>query len=70
MKRRQTNPLCPDYKLPGYKETPLHLEIDPYGYSGCSMTKDLYVREVQRPQTAQNYTSGNIKDELQKQLKE
>ena len=52
----------------GAAESQAHIELDPYGLEGCSMTKDLFNKAKARPTTAQNFNGGNIKKELQEHV--
>ena len=37
MSQRRSNPLVPDYQMPGHSEEPVNIKVDPFGEEGCSM---------------------------------
>jgi hypothetical protein len=49
MKIREINPLQPTYVYPGAKEKPIDSLNDPFGRSGCSMTKQSIQKRNSKP---------------------
>ena len=49
--QRHSNPLAPEYQMPGSKEPEVDIKADPFNEEGCSMTQAKWKQNKARPVT-------------------